>query len=127
MWLHTYLVIHVKLKKSRKLQKKNILLIEDCAQSFGTKIKNKNTGTFGDVGIISLSLIKIPTTLGGGIIISSDKKLITSINFWLKHNIKFNLTKDFKLLLYLFIFSILKNLKNLILLNNERSYFNNTC
>ena len=78
-------------------KKKNILLIEDCAQSFGTKIKNKNTGTFGDVGIISLSLIKIPTTLGGGIIISSDKKLITSINFWLKHNIKSNLIKDFKL------------------------------
>lgn len=87
-----------KIEEIKKItKKKNILLIEDCAQSFGTKIKNKSTGTFGDVGIVSLSLIKIPTTLGGGIIISSNKKLINSINSWTKKNIKSNFIKDIKI------------------------------
>ena len=54
------------------LKGKNIKLIEDCAQSFGTYYNNTETGNFGDVGIFSCSLVKIPTTLGGGILITSD-------------------------------------------------------
>ena len=34
-------------------KKHNLKLIEDCAQSHGTKYKNKNTGTFGDFGAFS--------------------------------------------------------------------------
>ncbi len=30
-------------------QANNLLLIEDCAQSFGAKYKNKNVGTYGDI------------------------------------------------------------------------------
>jgi len=76
-------------------QKKNLLLIEDCAQSFGTFYKGMETGNFGDVGIYSCSLIKIPTTLGGGILITSDKNLNDFINNWMNENIKFSFKKIF--------------------------------
>ena len=62
------------IEKIKKIcEKHNLLLIEDCAQSFNSKIKNIETGNFGDVGITSTSLLKIPTTLSGGILICKNK------------------------------------------------------
>ncbi len=78
-------------------QDRNILLIEDCAQSFDTFYNNTETGMFGDVGIYSCSLIKIPTTLSGGILISSNKELSEYINKWTEDNIKFSFKKKFLL------------------------------
>ena len=67
--------------KIKKIAKKyNLKLIEDCAQSFGSYYKNLHTGNFGDVGIFSTSLVKIPTTLGGGILVTKNKDLIKKIN-----------------------------------------------
>ena len=40
-------------------KKKNIALIEDCAQSHGAKYKGKMTGTFGDIGAYSFYPTKI--------------------------------------------------------------------
>ena len=80
-------------------QKNNLVLIEDCAQSFGTFYKKVETGNFGDVGIYSCSLIKIPTTLGGGILITSDKSLNDFINNWIEENIKFSFKKNFSLII----------------------------
>ena len=59
--------------------KHNLKLIEDCAQSFGSYYENQHTGNFGNVGIFSTSLVKIPTTLGGGIIVTNDKDLIKAV------------------------------------------------
>ena len=65
-----------KIDEIKKIAKeKNIFLIEDCAQSFDTYYNNIETGMFGDVGIYSCSLIKIPTTLSGGILITSNKEI----------------------------------------------------
>ncbi len=80
-------------------QKNNLMLVEDCAQSFGTFYKGMETGNFGDVGIYSCSLIKIPTTLGGGILITSDKSLNDFINSWMNKNIKFSFNKKFSLII----------------------------
>ena len=44
----------------------NILLIEDAAQSMGTSVDSKKSGTFGDIGIFSLHSHKNITTLGEG-------------------------------------------------------------
>ena len=34
-------------------QKRNIKIIEDCAQAHGTLINKKHVGTFGDIGTFS--------------------------------------------------------------------------
>ena len=78
-------------------KKYNLKLIEDCAQSFNSFYKNQETGTFGDVGIFSTSLLKIPTTLGGGILVTDDKKLKIEIDQWCKENLKDNISINLKL------------------------------
>ena len=57
------------------LKKKNILLIEDCAQSFGTKTNNKFSGSFGDFSAFSMNPMKIFGCLGeaGGISFKNKK------------------------------------------------------
>ena len=57
------------------LKKYHIFLIEDAAESLGSFYKNKHTGTFGQVGVISFNGNKIVTAGGGGCIITNDKIL----------------------------------------------------
>lgn len=66
--------------------KKNIVLIEDCAQALGSKIKDKYVGTFGDMSIFSFQQQKNMTTLGeGGMLIVNNKKYQKYI-LGLRHN-----------------------------------------
>lgn len=99
-------------------KKNNLRLIEDCAQSFNSFYKGVETGNFGDVGIFSTSLLKIPTTLSGGILITKDEKLANDINNWCLNNLKNNFSSNFKLFVknllsilnsYPFIYSILSD------------------
>ena len=53
----------------------HVELIEDAAESLGSKYKNKHTGTFGKLGILSFNGNKTVTTGGGGMILSNDVKL----------------------------------------------------
>jgi perosamine synthetase len=57
------------------LKKYYIFLIEDAAESLGSFYKDKHTGTFGKLGIISFNGNKIITAGGGGCIITDDKML----------------------------------------------------
>jgi len=57
------------------LSKYHIFLIEDAAESLGSFYKNKHTGTFGKLGVISFNGNKIVTAGGGGCIITNDKFL----------------------------------------------------
>ena len=52
-----------------------IVLVEDAAESLGSKYKNKHTGTFGQFGILSFNGNKTITTGGGGMILTNDVKL----------------------------------------------------
>jgi len=88
--------------------RKNLILIEDCAQSFNSKVDNIETGNFGDVGIVSTSLLKIPTMLSGGILVTKKKDLNIKINDWLDKNLK----KNFFLKLKLFVKVILSILNS---------------
>ena len=57
----------------RLLKKYYIFLIEDSAESLGSFYKNKHTGTFGELGILSFNGNKIITAGGGGCIITNNK------------------------------------------------------
>ena len=52
-----------------------IFLIEDAAESLGSLYKNKHTGTFGQIGVMSFNGNKIITAGGGGCIITNDKDI----------------------------------------------------
>jgi dTDP-4-amino-4,6-dideoxygalactose transaminase len=62
--------------------KYNAILIEDSAESLGTKYKNKYTGTIGDYGIYSFNGNKIITTSGGGMLVSDNEERISKVRFW---------------------------------------------
>jgi len=49
----------------------DIPIIEDAAESLGSKINGKHTGTMGDMGIYSFNGNKIITTSGGGALVSN--------------------------------------------------------
>ena len=70
-----------------KLAKRhNLLVIEDAAQSMGTEIAGKKSGTFGDFGIFSFHSHKNITTLGeGGMIVVKEKKY-ADVMPMLRHN-----------------------------------------
>ena len=76
-----------KINEIKKIcNQKRIILIEDCAQSLGSKIKNKYVGTYGDMSIFSFHQQKNITTLGeGGMLVINNKKFQKYIP-GLRHN-----------------------------------------
>lgn len=55
--------------------KYHLELIEDAAESLGSFYKDKHTGTFGKVGVISFNGNKTITTGGGGMMLFKDEEL----------------------------------------------------
>ena len=53
----------------------NIALIEDAAESLGSFVGNRHTGTFGSMATLSFNGNKVITTGGGGMIITDDAEL----------------------------------------------------
>ena len=53
----------------------HIELVEDAAESIGSKYKGKHTGTFGKVGAISFNGNKTITTGGGGMMLFNDEEM----------------------------------------------------
>jgi len=63
-------------------QKYDVPLIEDAAESLGTKYKGRQTGSFGKFAILSFNGNKIITTSSGGMLLSNDQKAIEKARFW---------------------------------------------
>lgn len=62
-----------RLPELRKIaDKHNLVLIEDCAQSPGATIDGQYTGTFGDIGVMSLNCHKAVQTGEGGAAITNN-------------------------------------------------------
>ena len=55
--------------------KYKIILIEDATESLGSFYKNKHTGTYGQMGVMSFNGNKIITGGGGGCILTDDEDL----------------------------------------------------
>ena len=62
-------------------EKYDIPVIEDAAESLGSKINGKMTGCFGDYGILSFNGNKIITSSGGGALLSKDNKKIKRVKY----------------------------------------------
>jgi dTDP-4-amino-4,6-dideoxygalactose transaminase len=60
----------------------DVPLIEDAAESLGSRYKGRLTGTIGDLGIYSFNGNKIITTSGGGMLVSNDEEKIAKARFW---------------------------------------------
>lgn len=56
-------------------EKHRLILIEDAAESIGSRWNGRHTGTFGRLGVLSFNGNKIITTGGGGMILTADPEL----------------------------------------------------
>ncbi|WP_066258439.1 DegT/DnrJ/EryC1/StrS family aminotransferase [Neobacillus drentensis] len=62
-------------------KKYKVPIIEDAAESLGSKYKGKASGTFGDFGIFSFNGNKIITTSGGGMLVSNNTEALEKARF----------------------------------------------
>ena len=75
----------LEIDKIKQIAKKNkIFLIEDAAQAFGVKHKNRFVGTFGDRNIFNFNY-KVFTTGLGGFISTNNSKLAKIILSMRRH------------------------------------------
>lgn len=58
------------------------VIIEDAAESFGATYKGKQTGTFGDIGVISFNGNKIVTGSSGGMLLTDDIEQANKARKW---------------------------------------------
>lgn len=61
------------------VRKNNISLIEDAAQSLGSRYQGKYLGTFGEIGSFSFSYPKVITTGQGGALVTDSEELYYKI------------------------------------------------
>ena len=67
-------------------RKNNLKIIEDAAESLGSKykikkLKNRSSGTIGDIGCLSFNGNKIITSAGGGAILTKSKEHHKKANY----------------------------------------------
>ncbi len=63
----------------------NLLLIEDAAESLGSKIKNEMVGTFGHSAMFSFCQNKIITSGEGGVIVTDSKDVYQKLKLFCSH------------------------------------------
>ncbi len=62
--------------------KHGAVIVEDAAESLGATYKGQQTGSFGDVGIISFNGNKIITGSAGGMLLTNDKAQAEKVRKW---------------------------------------------
>lgn len=62
--------------------KHGAIIIEDAAESFGSTYKHRQTGTFGDIGVISFNGNKIVTGSSGGMLLTNDAEQANKARKW---------------------------------------------
>lgn len=56
-------------------------IVEDAAESLGARYKDRESGSFGTIGVFSFNGNKIITTSGGGMLVSQDETLVSRARF----------------------------------------------
>ena len=71
------------INKLKKLAKKyKLYLIEDAAESHGSKYKGKKCGSFGDISTFSFYANKLITTGEGGMLLTNNKKFFEKAKYF---------------------------------------------
>jgi len=74
------------INKIRDIAKKNdLLLIEDAAQSFGSRIKEEMVGSFGSSAMFSFCQNKVITTGEGGVVVTNSKDVYEKLKLIRSH------------------------------------------
>lgn len=63
----------------RIAKKHNLLVIEDCAEAFGSEYNGKHVGTFGNISTFSFFGNKTITTGEGGMVVTNDKVIFNRL------------------------------------------------
>ena len=58
------------------------VIVEDAAESFGATYKGRQTGTFGDFGVISFNGNKIITGSSGGMLLTNELEVANKVRKW---------------------------------------------
>lgn len=69
-------------------KKRNLRVVEDCAEALGAEYRGHKTGTIGDVGCFSFFANKIITTGEGGMIVTGDDALYERMNLLRDHGMQ---------------------------------------
>jgi perosamine synthetase len=64
---------------------KNLILIEDAAESLGAKIRDDKVGTFGDSAMLSFCQNKVITTGDGGAIVTDSREIYEKLKLIRSH------------------------------------------
>ncbi|MFI5357131.1 MAG: DegT/DnrJ/EryC1/StrS family aminotransferase [Opitutales bacterium] len=55
--------------------RRGLFVIEDCAQSLGTRYRGRQIGTWGDIGAFSFQYNKVATCGEGGMVVTRDQRI----------------------------------------------------
>jgi perosamine synthetase len=67
---------------------RGIIVIEDAAESFGTRYKGRQTGTIGDIGCYSFQATKTITTGEGGMVVTGHEELVDALQLYRSHGVR---------------------------------------
>ncbi|MGI0020947.1 MAG: DegT/DnrJ/EryC1/StrS family aminotransferase [Nitrososphaera sp.] len=70
---------------SELAEKRSLAVIEDACQSLGSTYKERQTGTFGDMGCFSMYASKVLTAGEGGAVVTDDDRLAEKIKMIRNH------------------------------------------
>jgi len=117
-------IINPDIEKIAELCKdENIILLEDCAHSFGATFYGKHSGLFGNGGVYSFYATKAIPAGEGGVIVTNNQKLgeiISSYSIYDRFEQKLEIGNNIRIseVQALLTFSILREWKNII--NNKQ-------
>ena len=63
----------------------NLFLIEDAAESLGSKFKDKPAGSFGDVSVFSFNATKLAMAGQGGVLATNDEEIYSKAKLYSHH------------------------------------------
>jgi len=86
--INTYGNLHEIDKIEKFLMKKKIFMIEDAAESFGSKFQKRQSGSFGDISTFSFHATKNITTGEGGMVLTNNKTFAKKIDLYRSHGVK---------------------------------------